>query len=83
MEIIGTTDISNRITELLDRTAHGEAFEIIGEGHPPAVLLSADEYRKLKVAEPTFTDFLIDVGPRFDDLELPSRPAVPMRDLQL
>jgi len=32
METIGAIEITNRLTELLDRTAHGETFDIMQDG---------------------------------------------------
>ena len=80
MQTIGATDITSRLTELLDRTAHGEAFEITLNGRPVGRLVPPAD---VPAGEPTFTDFLIDSGPRFDDLEPMKRPAALMRDPQL
>lgn len=73
METIGEHDLGTRAAELLDRLSHGEAFDIVKDGQTIGQLTPAQ----------TFTDFLIDAGPRFDDLELMARPAVAMRDPQL
>jgi hypothetical protein len=72
------SEAKKRLSEVL-RLADVEA-QVIVRRDREYVLLTADDYRKLKGEEPTFIDFLIDSGPRFDDLEIMNRPATPMRD---
>ena len=61
------SEAKNRLSEVLTR-ADAEAQTIVRRDRD-YVLMSGGDYRKLKGQEPTFTDFLIDVGPRFDELE--------------
>ncbi|HWE03085.1 MAG TPA: hypothetical protein VG326_11810 [Tepidisphaeraceae bacterium] len=56
----------NRLSEVLT-LADVEAQTIVRRDRT-YVLMTADEYRKLKGDEPTFTEFLIESGPRFDEL---------------
>lgn len=43
METIGATDITKRLAELLERTAHGETFEITHNGRAVAKLVPAEK----------------------------------------
>ena len=75
------SDAKNRFSELLTR-ADAEV-QIIIRRDRDYVLMAGEEYRKLKGLEPTFTEFLIDAGPRFDALTPMERAVVAMRDPQL
>ena len=75
------SDAKNRLSELLTR-ADAEVQTIIRRDRD-YVLMAGDEYRKLKGLEPTFTDFLLDSGPRFDEVTPMERGVFVMRDPQL
>jgi len=75
------SEAKNRLSEVL-RCAEQEAQRIVRRDQE-YVLMTGDEYRKLKGQEASFTDFLIDGGPRSDELEPMKRQAAPMRDPQL
>ena len=79
METIGTTDVTNRIAELLDRAAHGETFEITQDGRPVARLMPPTD-APAKTGR-TFNDWLMS-APRLDDV-LPPRDRSPMREVEL
>ena len=72
------SEAKNRLSEVLT-LADSEA-QVIVRRDRDYVLMAGDEYRKMKGQEPTFTDFLIEAGPRFDKLEPMKRGAFPMRD---
>ena len=72
------SEAKNRLSEVLTR-ADAEAQTIVRRDRD-YVLMTGDEYRKLKGQEPTFTDFLIDAGPRFDELEPMNRKGFAMRN---
>ena len=75
------SEAKNRLSEVL-RLADAEAQTIVRRDRD-YVLMTGDEYRKLKGQEPTFTDFLIDVGPRFDELKPMQRKGTAMRSPKL
>lgn len=62
-----SSEAKSRLSEALN-LADAEAQTIVRRDQD-YVLMTGKEYRKLKGKEPTFTEFLIDVGPRFDELE--------------
>ena len=45
METIGAFDAKTRLSELLDRTEHGEAFQITKHGRPVGKLVPPDTAR--------------------------------------
>ena len=61
------TEAKSRLSEVLN-LADAEVQTIVRRDKE-YVLMTGEEYRKLKGKEPTFTEFLVDIGPRFDDLE--------------
>ena len=61
------SEAKNRLSEVLT-CADAEA-QIIVRRDREYVLMAGDAYRKLKGHEATFTDYLIDAGPRFDEVE--------------
>lgn len=75
-----SSEAKNRLSEVLKR-AETEAQRIVRRDRE-YVLMTGEEYRKLKGQEATFTDFLIDGGPRFDEFEPMKRAAAPLRDHQ-
>ena len=75
------SEAKNRLSEVLTR-ADAEVQTIVRRDRD-YVLMAGDAYRKLKRRQPTFTDFLIDVGPRFDEIEPMTREGAVMRDLEL
>jgi len=75
------SEAKNRLSEVLTR-ADAEVQTIIRRNRD-YVLMAGDEYRKLKGEETTFTDFLIDAGPRFDELQPMKRTGFAMRGPQL
>lgn len=79
MERIGVTDITNRITELAARLAHGETFEITVDGRPVGLLIPPVE-APVRTGR-TFKDWVLD-APRLDDI-LPPRDRSPMRKVEL
>jgi prevent-host-death family protein len=74
------SEAKSRLSEVLTQ-ADAEAQTIVRRDRD-YVLMSGDEYRKLMGQEATFTEFLIDTGPRFDELKPMKRMHLTMRDLQ-
>jgi hypothetical protein len=74
------TEAKSRLSEVLN-LADAEAQKITRRDRD-YVLIAGDEYRKLKGQEPTFTEFLINVGPRFEGLQPMKRDSF-MRDAEL
>lgn len=75
------SDAKNRLSEVLTR-ADSEAQTIVRRDRE-YVVMAGDEYRKLTGQEQSFTDFLIDAGPRFDEVKPMERAALPMREAEL
>lgn len=75
------SDAKNRLSEVL--TLADTAPQTIVRQDREYVILKADDYRKLTGQLRSFTDFLIEEGPRFDGLELMKRNPSPMRDPQI
>jgi prevent-host-death family protein len=75
------SEAKNRLSEVL-RRAETEAQRIVRRDRD-YVLMTGEEYRKLKGQEASFTAFLIDGGPRSDEFEPMKRAATPMRDPEL
>ena len=75
------SDAKNRLSEVLTR-ADGEAQTIVRRDRD-YVVIAGDEYRKLTGQQQSFTDFLIDNGPRFDDVKPMKRKSFAMRDARL
>jgi prevent-host-death family protein len=75
------SDAKNRLSEVLT-LADDEAQTIVRRDRD-YVVMAGDEYRKLTGQEQSFTDFLIDAGPRFDKVKPMKREAPGMRDPQL
>jgi len=75
------SEAKNRLSEVLTR-ADAEAQTIVRRDRD-YVLIAGEEYRKLKGKEPTFTEFLIDGGPRFDEVVPLKRQRSPMRSPRL
>lgn len=50
MESIGAFDAKTRLSELLERVAHGEAFRITKHGHPVARLVPDTSHSPERVA---------------------------------
>lgn len=72
------SEAKNRLSEVL-RRADTEVQTIVRRDRD-YVLMAGDAYRKLKGQEVSFTDFLIEAGPRFDELEPMKRDGAAMRD---
>jgi prevent-host-death family protein len=75
------SEAKNRLSEVLTR-ADAEAQTIVRRDRD-YVVMAGDEYRKMTGREQSFTDFLIDAGPRFDEMEPMKREALAMRDAGL
>jgi prevent-host-death family protein len=75
------SDAKNQLSEVLTR-ADAQAQTIVRRDRD-YVVMAGDEYRKLTGQEQSFTDFLIDAGPRLDDLKPMERAALPMRQAHL
>lgn len=71
-------DAKNRLSEVLTR-ADEEAQTIVRRDRE-YVVLSGKAYRKLRGQDRSLADYLIDGGPRSDELAAMKRPATPMRE---
>jgi prevent-host-death family protein len=58
-----------KFSELVDQAVREGPQIVTRRGREVAVVLSIDEYRRLREGEPDFKRFLLE-GPRFDDLEI-------------
>lgn len=71
-------EAKQRFSELLRRAVTEGPQVVTRHGQPTVVVLSADEYHRLRGQPPDLAAFLLDPeGPRFDDLYLEQ----PERDL--
>ncbi len=50
---VSIVEAKNTLTRLIHKTEQGEAVRITRRGNPVAVLLSEDEYKRLKASEQT------------------------------
>ncbi len=75
------SDAKNRLSEVL-RLADSDP-QTITRRDKDYVVISGDEYRKLKGEKMSFIEFLVHAGPKFDEpLEIPDRKASPMREVE-
>ena len=71
-------EAKQRFSELVRRAVAEGPQVVTRHGQPAVIVLSADEYRRLRGQPPDLAAFLLDPsGPRFNDLDLDQ----PERDL--
>ncbi len=75
------SEAKNKLSEVLNHA--DKETQIIRRRQQDYVLMSGEHYRKITGKTPDFLDALINEGPRFDDLELPSRDHASMREIDL
>ena len=73
-------DAKNKLSELVNKTLEGEPQTIARRGDE-VIVISKSEYLKLKGAEPSFTEFLMN-GPSLEGVDL-KRKREPMREVEL
>ena len=73
------SDAKNRLSEVLDRAAK-EGPQTISRRGETFVVLPAEKYKVLSGDKPDFKQWLLG-GPKIEGLELPSRDAPPMREI--
>ena len=69
----------SHFSEVIERAQKEGPQTITKHGVDTAVVLSVEEYRRLKGPERTLIDLLLG-GPKFDDFELPPREIDPPRE---
>ena len=62
-------EAKNKLSSLIDTVVHGKAQCITRRGEETVVVISMEEYKKLKKPKPSLKDF-ISKGPKFDNLEI-------------
>ena len=62
-------EAKNKLSNLIDIAIHGKAQCITRRGEEAVVVISVDEYKKLKKQKVSLKDFLTK-GPKFNDLEI-------------
>ena len=76
------SEAKNRLSEVLNR-ADQEEPQVIRRRERDYVVMSSEDYKKLTGQVPDFIDYLINHGPRFDEIELMPRDPSPMREIDL
>lgn len=59
-----------KLSELIELAQREGPQTITKHGKPSAMILSMDEYESMRRNKPTLIEFLLDEGPRFDDLDI-------------
>jgi prevent-host-death family protein len=75
-------DAKSRLSEVLNRVDE-QAPQIIRRRGKDYVLITGEQYRQLTGESPDFLDYLMNHGPKMDDLEVMPRVATPMREIDL
>ena len=75
-------DAKNRFSAVVDAALAGDPQRVTRRGRPAVVVLSVDEYERLRRVErahaPTLGELLLDIpqdGREFERLALPARPT--------
>ncbi|GAC1330928.1 MAG: hypothetical protein NVSMB17_08630 [Candidatus Dormibacteria bacterium] len=74
-------EAKQKFSEVVRRATSDGPQVVTRHGEEVAVVVSAEDYRRLKGEKLEFKDFLL-AGPRFDDLDL-TRDQRPMREIDL
>ncbi len=74
-------DAKRRLSEVIELAQTEGPQVITRHGKERAVVLSAEDYRKLEAAKPDFKEYLLS-GPKVDDLEI-ERPRDLGREVEL
>lgn len=69
------SEAKRRLSEVLNCADKG-APQVISRRDREHVIITGEDYRKLTKNSVSFLDYLIDEGPRFDDLELMKREVI-------
>jgi len=62
-------EAKNKLSSLIDVVMKGKPQCITRRGEDAAVIISMEDYKKLKKQKPSLKEFLLQ-GPKFDDLEI-------------
>lgn len=77
-------DAKNKFSAVVDAAMAGEPQEVSRRGKPAVVVISAEEFARLKAgsqqAKPSFIEHLLSM-PQSDDDWLADRPVIIMRDI--
>ena len=63
-------EAKTRFSELLERARSEGPQTITKHGKPSAVVVSVEEYERIKQQKPNVLDVLFNHGPKFDDFEI-------------
>lgn len=79
MRVWQVQEAKSHFSEVLEKARSEGPQTITRHGTETAVVMSVEEYRRLKGPERTLIDLLMS-GPKFDDFELPPREIEPPRE---
>ncbi len=81
MKTVQLQEAKARFSALVDDAIAGERVTVTRHGKPVAVLVSAEEWRRLSERAPTFADLLLSFPGAPSDI--PKRSRKPMRSVDL
>jgi antitoxin Phd len=74
-------DAKSRFSELVEKAISGGPQHIAKRGKVQAVILSIEEFERLRALQPSFRDYLLS-GPKVDEFEVPRDPDT-VREIDL